>query len=291
MSASSACNDMPELEVVETAGIAMVQDGGRPGHMHEGVPIGGALVPDLLSRANRAVGNDDGAAGIEIFGRIRLAARGGFVSAATDDGTVVRLAPGTDLAVRPAPRFRVGYVAVRGGVDVPVILGGRGTYPLGGFGGLDGRALRRGDRLPIGVLAEAPHAAPGEPLALTAPIRMVVGPDETRFEPSAMQTLTASAFTVDAASDRMGTRLEGAALSRRDADDTRSVPMAPGAIQVPASGKPIVLGPDHPTIGGYPVIAVVIAADRGLFAARPIGAQVRFRQVTLDEARAAFRGR
>ena len=105
---------------------------------------------------------------------------------------------------------------------------------------------------------------------------VVLGPDLDRFAPGAVDRLLAGPFAVDARSDRIGTRLVGPALERLDADDGLSAPMVRGAIQVPASGQPIVLGPDHPTTGGYPVIATVVRGSIGALGARPVGAPVRF---------------
>ena len=126
------------LEVVRVAGLAMVQDRGRPGRMHEGVPPGGALVPDLLARANRAVGNAVGAAGIEVVGTVEVVARGGGVRVATEEGVARALGEGEAWRVEGKKELRVRYVAVRGGVDVPVVLGGRGTLLVAGFGGWRG---------------------------------------------------------------------------------------------------------------------------------------------------------
>lgn len=207
---------MRALEVAGVTGLATVQDGGRPGHLHEGVPPGGALVAEALARANAAVDNPPGAAGIEVFGALRIRA----VAPARlglDDGAAVRmteLRPGDTIALTCAGA-RVAYLAVRGGFDVPLVLGGRGT-------------------------------------------------------------LLASTFRIDLRSDRVGIRLDGPRLLRPPADLGASRPMVRGAIQLPPDGVPIVLGPDHPTTGGYPVLATVIRSDLGRLAALPIAASVRF---------------
>jgi biotin-dependent carboxylase-like uncharacterized protein len=266
---------MRKVEVARVAGLATVQDLGRPGHMHEGVPGGGALVPELLARANGAVGNPPGAPAIELFGRITLQT-GAELEVATEDGEVRVLSPGGELDVPGSPSVRVRYVAVRGGLDVPLFLGGRGTLLVAGAGGFQGRALRRGDRIPVATTGRVDRPEVHGPLELDRPIRIVAGPDDDRFEPSALRALLSSTFTVLASSDRVGTRLDGPVLSRRDSDDGLSLPMAPGAIEVPRPGPPIVLGPDHPTTVGYPVLAVVLGADLGRFAARHAGARVRF---------------
>ncbi len=253
--------------------------------MHEGVPPGGALVPELLARANAAVENASGEAAIELFGGMTLVARGAPLDLGLEDGARVRLADGERLEVPASRALRVRYVAVRGALDVPVALGGRGTLLVAGLGGWQGRPLRAGDRLPVGGAAAARGSARPFPLAPEEPIRVLAGPDAPRFDASAIEVLQSQPFTVMPASDRVGTRLAGPLLVRRDSDDARSAPLARGAIEVPSSGAPIVLGPDHPTTGGYPVLATVLRADCGRLAATPIGASVRFRLVALDELR------
>jgi biotin-dependent carboxylase-like uncharacterized protein len=261
------------IEVVRAAGLATVQDGGRRGHMHEGVPPGGALVPELLARANAAARNPHGAAAIELFGAITLRAHAPLV-VATDDGVASRLAAGATWGLSSGAA-RVRYVALRGGVDVPRVLGGRGTLLGAGFGGYHGRALREGDQLVPGSEPAQDSVVP-EPPDLTGPIAVVLGPDADRFAPTAVDLLLGGEFTIEPGSDRTGTRLAGPSLARLGPDAGPSAPMLRGAIQVPGSGQPIVLGPDHPTIGGYPVIATVVRSALGSLGARPLRARVRF---------------
>jgi biotin-dependent carboxylase-like uncharacterized protein len=261
------------LLVARIAGVAMVQDGGRPGHMHEGVPPGGALVPELLARANAAAHNAPGTAAIESFGTLMLEAQAD-VLVASDDGAARTLAAGASLTVA-SEGARVRYVAVRGGIDLPELLGGRGTLLVASLGGHEGRALRRGDVLRAGDSPALIAAMPAAP-DLAASVRVVPGPDGDRFPDEALELLLSSSFVVDARSDRVGIRLAGASLPRLGGDSGPSSPMVRGAIQVPPSGMPVVLGPDHPTTGGYPVLATVIARDFGSLAARPPGGRVRF---------------
>lgn len=206
--------------VVESAtGPISIQDLGRRGHMHEGVPPGGAAVPSLLIAANRAAGNRDDAPAIEVFGR--LVVRG-------DDGAthVIEAASWT-------------YVAVRGELVRPLVT----------------TLLRRGDRLPGGEL----HVARATPAPL-ATVRVIPGPDAGAFAPDALARLCGAPYRV-VSPERTGARLAGAAIPRVPGYRERSRPMVRGAIEVPADGAPIVLGPDHPTTGGYPVIAVVASDD------------------------------
>jgi 5-oxoprolinase (ATP-hydrolysing) subunit C len=261
------------IEIVSIAGLATVQDGGRPGHMHHGVPPGGPLVPELLGRANVAVHNAPSEAAIEAFGAVTLVARAPVVLA-SDDGEARHLGAGETYALRPE-KTAVRYVALRGGIDVPVVFGARGTLLVAALGGYEGRPLRRGDRLRAG---EAPpeHRPPGAPVDTALPVRVVLGPDLDRFDATTTDAFLASTFMIDTRSDRVGTRLAGARLVCPPDPAAPSAPMIRGAIQVPPSGEPIVLGPDHPTTGGYPVIATVVRRHIGPLAARAIGATVRF---------------
>ena len=260
------------LTVVRAVGLVTVQDLGRPGRMHEAVPPGGALVPGRLIAANRAVGNPDDAAAIEVLGELVVQAQRAL-EVATDTAPARALAVGEPLTVASEPR-RVAYLAVRGGIEAPLVLGGRGALLSAGLGGL----VRAGQQLAVGELPRAPIAAAAEPPG-DGPIRLVAGPDRDHFTPEALALLTASEYRVLPSSNRVGTRLDGPALPRTALPEV-SRPMVIGAIEVPRDGKPIVLGPEHPTTGGYPVIAVVASADLGrLFSVR-LGGSVRFRRAT-----------
>lgn len=277
------------LDITGVGGPVTVQDAGRPGQMHHGVPPGGALVPELLARANRAVGNAWGTAALETFGRLELRVRGRGARVSVD-GRAFTVAEAETFTV-PAPQEAcVRYVAVDGGLAVPEVLGGRGTLLVARLGGHEGRALRPGDVLPLGDGGGPPGTLePGEALDAAALIRVTLGPDAKRFDPATVASLLTETFTVSAASDRVGMRLKGPPLAHGDEGAGTSRPMVRGAIQVTLSGEPIVLGPDHPTTGGYPLIATVIRADWGRLGARRPGASVRFQAVSLEAAREAWR--
>jgi len=262
------------ITILAVSGLATVQDGGRPGHMHEGVPPGGPLVPELLARANAAVGNEEREAGLEVFGALTLSGTAGTL-VASDEGVLVELGAHEPWRVVGAGA-RVRYVALRGGIDVPRVLGGRGTLLGAGLGGHDGRALRRGDVLRVGEPRTVQRGRPRAAADLEGAIHVVAGPDLERFDPRALDVLLASEFRVDASSDRVGIRLIGPPLRRVAGDLGTSCPMVRGAIQVPPSGAPIVMGPDHPTTGGYPVLAAVVLGSLSALGARPVGAVVRF---------------
>jgi biotin-dependent carboxylase-like uncharacterized protein len=285
------------------AGVVTIQDLGRPGRMHEGVPPGGPLVPELARAANLGVGNDPGAALLEIVGRlsVRAEAEPGEaptrIIVAVDDAEPSELAAGAALSIAPSPRTRVRYLAVRGGVAVPVVLGGHGTLLAAGIGGLEGRPLRRGDRLRLGPMpapdlaepaSRRPGLDPAPTLAADRPVMVWPGPDEHRFYPGAFTALMAAAAQISPTFDRTGLRLtvapEVARALRPRGLEAPSAPMVRGAIQVTPAGELIVLGPDHPTTGGYPLIGVVARGDQGRLAAMQPGTTVRFAPI---EAHAA----
>lgn len=266
------------IEIVAVRGLATVQDGGRPGRMHEGVPPGGALDPDDLARVNAAVGNPPGAAVVEWVGGLAVRALRDVRVAV---GAEVRgLRPGETWALDALPHPRT--LAVAGGFDVPEVLGGRGTLLAAGLGGHEGRPLRADDRLRVGH-ARDPSARVPPPRA-PGPVRLVVGPDAPAFASEAWALLLGTEWEVGAA-DRVGARLVGPALPRRGEDDGASAPMVRGAVQVPRGGAPVVLGPDHPVTGGYPVLAVVVRADWGRVGAAAPGDRLSFALVAIAEAR------
>jgi KipI family sensor histidine kinase inhibitor len=272
----------PHLEVVRAAGIALLVDGGRRGRMHDGVPHGGPLVRSMFGRANALAGNAPSACAVEVSGTLEVVARGGSVVIA-EDTERVELADGERHVVSTRGRTRVAYLAIAGGIEAPVVLGGRGALLAAGIGGL----LKRGERL-APSRSSSRSGSSSAPPSLTfddAPIAIVAGPDSAAG--SALEAMTRHELRVSTASDRTGTRLEGWSpeavdASRRASESTpsrettrSSTPMVIGAIELTPSGL-IVLGPDHPTTGGYPVVALVRASSLDALFRRPIGASIRF---------------
>lgn len=258
---------MSALVVTRIGPGASVQDEGRPGHMHEGVPPGGALAPELMRLANAALGNQPGDPVIELpmHGATFLAEHPLFVSV---DGEIHPLEEGATLTV-PASTWAVRYLALPGGIDAPLLLGGRGALPGAGLGSY----LKKGDRLC--ARAESPRLT--TPLSFEAddaPFTLTAGPDDLGEE--ALAQLFAATFTVSRLTDRTGMRLEGPKLTVPPRDRPYSTPMVRGALQVTTDGSVIVLGPDHPTTGGYPVIAVLHADQTGRLALLRPGAPVSF---------------
>jgi KipI family sensor histidine kinase inhibitor len=269
-----ALSSHPHIELTRLAGLALLVDHGRPGHMHEGVPHGGPLVSALFDRANALAGNASpglggmSACAIELTGNLEVTARGGrFVLA--DDRRRVELADGERHVVASTGRGRVTYLALGGGgIDAPFILGSRGALLAAGIGG----RLVKGARLASIYPRDAQPARPApEPPDARAPILVARGPDPL---PGRITGLS-----VALASDRVGTRLDGwTPAPDRSAMMRRSSPMVRGAIELTPSGL-VVLGPDHPTTGGYPVIGVVRQASLDAFFSRPLGAKV---ELTFD---------
>lgn len=301
------------LEVVEPGLLTTVQDGGRPGYTDLGVPVGGACDTWSLAVANLLAGNApmDAALELTLVGpELRVLRRCVVALAGADLRAQVieegrPIAPGTAHLVHPGTRigFRGGedgaraYLAVAGGVHVPEVLGSRGTSLVGAFGGIDGRPLRRGDRIvpqrPDDVTA-AGRTWPGAiPLRLPAgAVRLLPAPPTlAQAAPGAFEALLAAPWRVAPASDRQGLRLEGAAVpvNARRAGTLPSRGVIPGAVQVPAGGSPIVLLADAQTVGGYPVAGVVPAVDLPVLAQLRPGRSFRFVATTVEEARTTRR--
>ncbi len=297
--------------VVTQAGfLTSVQDLGRTGFRQFGVTTSGALDPFALRIANLLVGNDEGAAGLEItvgglqlrFGDERIVAwcggefDGQIGSPALPAGHVAHLQAGDELKFGRAQIGCRCWLAISGGIDVPVVLGSRSTDLRANFGGFEGRTLRDGDQLSLGEFRQSETAAAAKISSWTAPhdwaspasrypnLRFLRGVDWSRFDDVTIQRFTQHEFSVSPDSDRMGVRLDGPELKREDETDLISEAVAPGTIQVPPSGKPILLLGDCQTIGGYPKIAHVITVDLGIAAQLRAGDRVRFSEVTLQDA-------
>ncbi|BAC74648.1 allophanate hydrolase [Streptomyces avermitilis] len=278
------------LAVVRAGALTTVQDLGRPGYAHLGVPRSGALDPPAAALVNRLVGNPPEAAVLEttLNGcalRPRSAvtvAVGGAPCAVTVGGrpapwgAPVRVPGGTLLDIGPAQSGVRGYVAVSGGVAVEPVLGSRSTDLLSGLGPAP---LTDGTVLPLGHPV-GPHARvdavpqPGPPAELV--LRVTPGPRDDWFTATAVRTLVTRAYRVSTASNRIGLRTEGPALERSRTGELPSEGMVWGAVQVPPDGRPVVFLADHPTTGGYPVIAVVRPADLPAAAQAVPGTPVRF---------------
>ena len=290
--------------------LTTVQDLGRPGHQHDGVPEGGAMDVYAARLANLLVGNDEGAAVLEatlagptlVFERSTVFAIGGADFGARLDGEPIaplrtrHARAGATLELGAARRGCRAYIAIAGGIDVPVVLGSRSTYLPAAFGGLEGRSLRAGDVIPLGTIAETgagdfsglraigPAAAPRYGHAL----RVVPGEHLARLGATARERFFSVEFTVSPRSDRMGYRLEGPALDGPEMPDLLSAAVTMGTIQLPAGGMPILLMADRQTTGGYPRLGQVATVDFGAVAQLKPGDTMRFDEISLDEAQRLY---
>jgi biotin-dependent carboxylase-like uncharacterized protein len=280
------------IEVVRPGPLATVQDLGRPGRAHLGVPRSGAADERALRLANRLVGNPEGAAGVEFtFGGAALRFRTRAWVAVTGAPVSVRVAGrahgpnapcfvpcGALVEIGTPPSGLRSYLAVRGGIAVEEVLGSRSTDLLSGLGPAP---LAPGDRLPIGAcegLADiVVDVAPAPPLPETPVLRVLPGPRDDWFTEEALATLTSAFYEVSPDSNRVGVRLDGPPLVRARGGELRSEGVVTGSIQVPPSGLPIIFLADHPTTGGYPVIAVLGSAAVAAAAQLRPGQRLRFR--------------
>ena len=295
-----------QLLVLSAGPGVTVQDAGRHGFLRYGVTVAGPMDPAAFALANRAAGNPAGAAAIEIsLGGLELTADGAPVDVALAGGAfdirldgralpeavALKLMPGMRLTVKSGPAGAWCYLAAAGGIAVAPVLGSRATHTRSAMGGLEGRGLGAGDRLPV---APAP-ARPAGPFRIDAgwlapdsgPIRVLPGPQDDYFAPDQIATFLATGWRVSPRSDRMAYALDGPPLTHARGHDIVSDGVAFGAIQVPGSGLPFVLMADRQPTGGYPKIATVIGADLGRLAQRRPGEIVRLAAVSLVDAIAA----
>jgi biotin-dependent carboxylase-like uncharacterized protein len=275
------------IEVVRPGPFATIQDLGRPGHAALGVGASGAADPRALRLANRLVGNPEGAAAIEItlggfaarFDALaRVALAGAPCEASIGMHAPAYVRAGEELRLgTPSAGLRT-YLAVAGGIDVPAVLGSRSTDTLAGLGP---ERLRDGTRLAIGEARGEPPGVDSAPVAAPAAdpvLRVLPGPRADWFTDAALDRLHGERFTVTGDADRVGMRLDGPELERRDPGrELPSEGMVAGALQVPPDGSPVLFLADHPVTGGYPVIAVVAPEDLPAAAQARPGATLRFR--------------
>jgi biotin-dependent carboxylase-like uncharacterized protein len=303
------------VEIVAPGLASSVQDRGRTGYYDVGIPPSGAV--DLYSAgvANLLVGNDPGAAVIE-------AAYLGPQLRFTEPGVVAvtgaRMPPllngepfplWESVAVTAGDELSFGYleegarvyVAVSGGIDVPLVLGSRSTYTLGSFGGLEGRTLRAGDVLPVGAgSGTAGRSVPEHlrpVLSKEADLRVVLGLYDYRLTERGLATLLDTTWTLTPVADRIGFRYSGGELEWREREQPFGAGSDPsnivdagyplGSIQVPGGVEPIILHRDAVSGGGYAMVATVISADLDVVGQSSPGTRTRFRPVSLEEALAA----
>jgi biotin-dependent carboxylase-like uncharacterized protein len=304
------------IEILTSGLMNSVQDLGRPGYLDQGIGRGGAMDRPALCIANLLVGNAEGLAAIEVAifpFRIRFleptefAVTGAACPASLNGAALPPWCSGSaeagdELRLDPPREGLRAYVAFGGGIDVPSVLGSKATDLKSVFGGLEGRALVRGDRLAMNA-GTSPAAAPprsvdpcyfrdglggaagGKPLTL----RIMPGAEFDVFTDQARATLTDTTFTVSADNNRQGMRLEGPALTLTRKLELLSHGIMPGTIQVPPSGQAVIQLAEANTCGGYPKIGHVIEPDLWKLGQAPSGATMRFEMVSRDTAIAAIR--
>ena len=297
------------ITVLKAGLLTTVQDAGRPGYRAFGLPVAGAMDRLAWALANALAGNAPGAAALEMtllgaafrFEKDAYVAVCGADMQATLGGEPVGPAAAFPVKAGGELRFggaRVGvrtYLAVRGGIGVPAVLGSRSTYVRAGVGGLSGRALRVGDVVPVGRSRGPPPPARALPAELVpavggeARLRALPGPQDDLFTTVGRALFFGLEYRVTNRNDRMGYQLEGAPVQHAGGADIVSDALLPGAVQVPGSGSPIVMMADAQTTGGYTKIATVIGPDLRALAQARVGDVVRFESVTDEQALEALR--
>jgi len=293
---------MPSILIHDAGPQTTVQDLGRRGSLRVGIPPSGPLDREAFLLANRLVGNADDAAGLECtligprveFADERWVAVTGADMQATLNGTEMprwagfEVEAGDVLRLGPARSGVRGYLAVSGGIDTPPALGSRATYLRGRLGGFEGRAVRKGDCLPLGPPS---GGAPAEVHEEAIPdytveptVRVVLGPQDDRFSKRGIAALFDAPYEMTPQSDRMGARLRGERIEHTRGHDIVSDGVALGGIQVVGDGQPIVLLADRQSAGGYTKIGTVCSFDIGRVAQVKPGQRLRFRRVSVAEA-------
>ena len=294
------------ITVVRPGLMTTVQDAGRHGHLHDGVPVSGAMDRASLRDANRAAGNAADAAvleltldGVEVRAEHAgaLAVAGADLTATLDGQPLppgVRVPHAAGSAVRFDARRRGAraYLALAGGLTVAPVFGSRATDLTSGLGGVNGRRLRAGDRVPVGEpSAQSRHEAARSVRPLPAGgarVRILPGPHGEWFPPAALDRLCHTRYEVTSESNRMGYRLRGAEPLMREAGEMISDATCAGGLQIPPSGQPILLLADRQVTGGYPIIATVITADLPVVGQLAPGDWIEFDACTRADALAAL---
>ena len=299
------------LEVITPGLMTSVQDRGRFGFQALGISVSGALDPDGFDLANALAGNEAGTGALEIrmLGpTLEVTAESVTVALAGTGAGIEVMSPEREMisacrsvTFRKGQVFRIGaigdsavcYLAVHGGFDLPDVYGSQSTCMSAGFGGFHGRILEKGDCLPLRKAAAESVSQrilrrPPEPDSSPV-IRVIAGPQDDYFSAAGIETFFGTGYTVSQAVNRMGMRLEGAAVAHEKGFNIASDGIVRGAIQVPGNGLPIILMADCQTTGGYPKIATVISTDMPKLGRMMPGADIRFEAVSVEEAEAVAR--
>lgn len=296
------------LQIIQPGILTTVQDGGRFDHQAAGFSVSGPMDADALYAANILVNNAPGTACLEmafmgvtaVFDRKTYFAVTGADMSPTLNGRPVEpyraheARAGDKLVLGAAKNGKYAYLAVAGGIDVPVVMGSRSTNLKCGIGGWQGRKLKAGDDLPLSVTGSfldnhyKKHLPPTQ-YENSVTLRVVLGPQAHFFTQQGLQTFTHEVYTLLPESDRMGARLSGKAIESKAGVDIISDAIALGSVQIPASGTPIIMLSDRQTTGGYAKIATVISPDIPKLSQCTSGAEIRFRCIPVDEANRLYR--
>ena len=298
---------MTWIDVLDGGMLTTVQDLGRVGAQKYGVPESGAMDGLALRAANRLVGNPDNAACLEMTltgpelrfgGPVVIAMTGADLGALVNGRPIARwqavsAAADTVLTFAGVRDGMRAYLAVNGGIDVPLVLGSRSTFTRSALGGFEGRMIRAGDRIPVGV-APGPPTESGRLLPRRAvpvyghvhSLRVVMGPQDDAFTDEGIRTFLAETYTLSTQSDRIGCRFSGPRIAHRAGADIVSDGTTLGSVQVTGDGLPIVLMADRGTTGGYTKIATVTSVDASRLAQAMPGDRITFVRIGLDEAHA-----
>lgn len=300
---------MKAIKILQSGFLSTIQDLGRVGFQQYGVPVSGAMDAFSLRAGNRLVNNIDNAAAIEatlIGPKIEflcdcvLAITGGNLHPKINGRAIpmwktLSVSQGSVLSFGPSTKGCRSYICIAGGIDVPLVMGSRSTFLRGKIGGLSGRALQKGDTLhlceknPAGIKVKELTEAFIPDYRETEKIRVIMGPQANLFAKSACDKFLSAQYTVTNNSDRMGYRLEGLSLDHKNSADIISDAIAPGSIQVPGDGNPIIMLSDRQTTGGYPKIATVITADLPLVAQMKPKCRISFQEISLAAAHQALK--
>ncbi|MGE4277569.1 MAG: biotin-dependent carboxyltransferase family protein [Lawsonibacter sp.] len=296
------------LQVISPGPLTSVQDEGRFGHQRIGMSPAGAMDLHSMRLANLLVDNCLGEAVLEMtflgaklqFTQDNVFALTGADMGATLDGVPVPLGQawpakaGSVLQLGSARTGCRGYLAIAGGLDVPLLYGSKSTLLRSSLGGFQGRKLAAGDLIPFAApRSTLPNLAirrlpPQPPISRSVTVRVILGPQEDRFTKEGLDTFFNSTFSVSEKSDRMGYRLTGPKVEHSTDANIISDGIPLGAVQIPGSGEPIIMMSEHQGSGGYTKIANVISVDIPLVAQCPPGASIRFQAVTVEQAQALY---
>jgi biotin-dependent carboxylase-like uncharacterized protein len=295
------------LHILRAGPGATIQDGGRLHYRRYGVTPSGPMDWTAFRTANLALGNAADAAAIEIGpGGLELSSEnaavplafcgGGFAwtrnGKALPSAMRLMLAPGEMLSARPGAAGTFTYLAIAGGLATPLILGSRATHFRGHLGGIDGRMLQQGDRLPLSASQFSPQTEAGIAAPWLsrsdAPLRVVLGPQQDYFSDDALSIFFSASFQLTHATDRMAYRLAGPVIAHARDFNIVSDGIALGAIQIAGDGQPLILMADHQPTGGYPKLGHVARVDIGRLAQLRPGETCRFTPIDVEAARQAL---